>query len=452
MKVIGRVIDSVGEASTVKAELKITSDADARSLLQQQLKTANRKVRKSVGALTLSAVFMASVAQMFRWLYNKDQDEDESIAETMLVDAVGNLLGGLPLIKDAYAKIFEGYDVDSYAYSAINDLLDSALNVFEVAGNAFANKGSVQDRNRAVRNLAYSVGQLLGVPVRNIYNVLYGLTKRFDPETAYVIDSALYKKNYQNELYNAIENDDAEKTSLIMSLLLGERLNDNVDEAVFGELLSLAKRGQKVIPRSIPSSITIDDVEYPISTAEQTAIRSIYSTSERSLKMLFSNSKYYFLSDEQKAEAIDYIYDTYYDKALENVLGIDRNNSNLIISDIVGIDSLALLYVGTKGLTSDTDKLGNVISGSKRKKVVEAINSLSISTEKKLLLICAKGYSLQDNDIRGLSATKAKKYLLRYILSLKGKTSAEKAEIAKLCGFDVAGGKIITKISNTQNK
>lgn len=445
MKVIGRVIDSIGEASTIKSKLKITTDANACSLLKQQLKTANRKVRKSVGALTLSAVFMASVAQMFRWLYNKEQDEDESIAETMLVDAVGNLLGGLPLFKDAYSKIFEGYDVDNYAYSAINDLLDSALNVFEVAGNALTNEGSTQDRNRAVRNLAYSVGQLLGVPVRNVYNVLYGLTKRFDPETAYVIDSALYKKNYQNELYQAIENDDAEKTSLIMSFLLGERLNDNVDEAVFNELLILSKNGQKVIPRNIPSSITIDGVEYPISAAEQTAIKNIYTTSEKSLKTLFAKSKYNSLSDEQKAEAIDYIYDTYYDKALEDALGIDRNNSSLAIADVVGVDNLALLYVGTKGLTSDTDKRGNIISGSKRKKVVEAINSLGISTEKKLLLICAKGYSLQDNDIRGLSATKAKKYLLRYILSLKGKTSAEKAEIAELCGFEVVNGKIITK-------
>ena len=360
----------------------------------------------------------------------------------MLVDAVGNLFGGLPIFKDAYAKIFEGYDVDNYAYSAVNDLLDSALNLFEVAGNILTNEGSVQDRNRAVRNLAYSVGQMFGIPVRNVYNVFFGLTKRFNPEAAYMIDSALYEKNYQNELYKAIEQDDAEMTSFIMSLLLGERMNENVDEAVFNELLILSKNGQKVIPRSVPSSITIDEVEYPLSAAEQAAIKDIYATSEKSLKALFAKSKYNTLSDEQKAAAIDFIYDTYYDKALEGALGIDRGNNSLIIADVVGVDNLALLYVTTKGLTSDIDRRGNVISGSKRKKVVAAINSLGVSTEKKLLLICAKGYSLQDNDIRGLSAEKAKKYLLRYILSLKGKTKAEKAEIAELCGFEVVNGMI----------
>ncbi len=445
MKVVGRVIDAVGEVSTLKAKLKATTDADARAALKQQLKAANRKARKAVGALALTAVFMASIAQLFRWLYDKEQDEDESVAETMLVDAVGNLFGGLPLFKDAYSKIFEGYDVDNYAYSALNDLLDSALNLFDVAGNILTNEGSAQERNLAMRNLAYSVGQLFGIPVRNVYNVFFGLTKRFNPEAAYVIDNAFYEKNYQNELYKAIEEDDAEMTSFIMSLLLGERMNENVDEAVFSELLILSKNGQKVIPRSVPSKITIDEVEYPLSAAEQAAIKDIYATSERSLKALFAKSKYNTLSDEQKAEAIDFIYDTYYDKALEGALGIDRGNNSLIIADVVGVDNLALLYVTTKGLTSDIDRRGNVISGSKRKKVVAAINSLGVSTEKKLLLICAKGYSLQDNDIRGLSAAKAKKYLLRYILSLKGKTKAEKAEIAELCGFEVVNGRIVTK-------
>ncbi len=445
MKVVGRVIDAIGEVSTLKSKLKVATDADTRAALNQQLKAANRKARKAVGALCLTAVFMASIAQLFRWLYDKEQDEDESVAETMLVDAVGNLFGGLPVFKDAYAKIFEGYDVDNYAYSAVNDLLDSALNLFNISGSILTGEGSTAERNRAVRNLAYSVGQIFGIPVRNVYNVFFGLTKRFNPEAAYVIDNAFYEKNYQNELYKAIEEDDAEMTSFIMSLLLGERMNENVDEAVFNELLILSKNGQKVIPRSVPSKITIDEVEYPLSAAEQAAIKDIYATSERSLKALFAKSKYNTLSDEQKAEAIDFIYDTYYDKALEGALGIDRGNNSLIIADVVGVDNLALLYVTTKGLTSDTDRRGNVISGSKRKKVVAAINSLGVSTEKKLLLICAKGYSLQDNDIRGLSAAKAKKYLLRYILSLKGKTKAEKAEIAELCGFEVVNGRIVTK-------
>ncbi len=110
-----------------------------------------------------------------------------------------------------------------------------------------------------------------------------------------------------------------------------------------------------------------------------------------------------------------------------------------------GIDyeSLYAYYFATKGLESDTDKQGNAVSGSKRKKVVAAINGLNLRTEQKLLLICAKGYSLKDGDIRGVSAENAKRRLLKYITSLKGISATEKAEIAKMCGFTVKNGRII---------
>ncbi len=448
MKVVGRVIDSVGEVSALKTKLRASTDATTKAEIRQKLKAANRKARKSAGALCLTAVFMASIAQLFRWLYDKEQDEDESVSETMVVDAVGNLFGGLPLFKDAYGKIFEGYDVDNYAYSAVNDLLDSAIGLFEVAENLLTNEGSVQDRNRAMRNLAYSVGQMFGIPVRNVYNAFFGLTKRFNPEAAYVIDNAFYQKNYKNDLYKAIEEDDAEMTSFIMSLLLGERMNENVDEAVFKELLLLSKNGQKVIPRSVASSITINQQEYTISDAEQAAIKDFYATSEGSLKALFAKPKYNSLSDEQKAEAIDFVYDTYYNMALENALDVDRGNSGLLIADVVGVDNLALLYVLKKGLASDVDKNGKPVSGSKRKKVISAINSIGVSTEQKLLLICASGYALQDNDISRVSAESAKKRLLKYILNLKGATKEDKVALAEMCGFEVKNGRIVTKTTS----
>ena len=64
---------------------------------------------------------MALIAQAFKWLYNKN-DDDEKVAETIIVDAFGNMLGGLPLIKDIYARLVEGYELNNYAYSAINDI------------------------------------------------------------------------------------------------------------------------------------------------------------------------------------------------------------------------------------------------------------------------------------------------------------------------------------------
>ena len=116
MKVIGRVIDSVGELSTLRAKLRVETDTTRQAALRTQIKTARKKVFKSITALATSALFMAAVAQLFNWLYNKDRDDDETAAEQVLVDFMGNLLGGLPLIRDFYSRLVEGYSIDNYAY------------------------------------------------------------------------------------------------------------------------------------------------------------------------------------------------------------------------------------------------------------------------------------------------------------------------------------------------
>lgn len=449
MKVIGRVISAYGEVAVLKARIKAETDADAKAELQVRLKTAQKRLAKSSAALIMTVVFMALIAQAFRWLYKKD-DEDDNIPLNMTLDAVGNLFGGLPLVKDAYAKLVEGYDLDNYAYSAVNDLLDGAKNLMTTAGNVFSKEASSQDVALGIKNFIYSVGQTTGIPVRNIYNVFYGLTKRFNGEAAYKIDNVFYEKNYKNDFYKAMENGDGEMANFITSLLYNERMGVNMSEAVHSELYSLSAKGYKVIPKSAPSSITVNGQEYELSEAEIAAIRANYSSSQSSLEALFNNESYNTLSDEMKAEAVNYVYDIYYDQALESVLGVDKGNAALL-ANVIGADSLALLYVATKGLESDKDKNGQTVSGSKRKKVVAAINKLKIPAQQKLLLICAKGYSLKDGDIRGYSAEKAEKYLLNYLLRQSSLTKEQKAELAVLCGFEIKNGKIVQKSSKKQN-
>ena len=238
--------------------------------------------------------------------------------------------------------------------------------------------------------------------------------------------------------------------TFIMSLLYNERMGENMSATTHSELYSLSAKGFKVIPKSVASSITIDGQEYELSEAEIAAVRANYSTAQSGLEKLFANASYSALTDELKADAVNYLYDLYYDQAIEETLGVDRGNGALV-AKAVGADTLALLYVATKGLESDKDKNGNTVSGSKRKKVLAAIKKLNIPAQQKLLLLCAKGYSIQDGDIKGYSAEKAKKYLLNYLLRLTSLTKEQKAELAVLCGFEVKNGKIVQKTSTKQN-
>ena len=115
--------------------------------------------------------------------------------------------------------------------------------------------------------------------------------------------------------------------------------------------------------------------------------------------------------------------------------------------NLSGIDYEILYkyYFGTKDMENDVDKRGNVISGSKRSKVISAINRLNVPREQKLLMIAAKGYTVKDGDIRGLTADRAKKILLNYILRSSKLNKEQKTELAKMCGFEVKNGRIMLK-------
>ena len=139
---------------------------------------------------------------------------------------------------------------------------------------------------------------------------------------------------------------------------------------------------------------------------------------------------------------MDYVSDLYYDMALQSALGVERENKDLILSRALSVDTLALYRTSVRGLASDKDKDGNTVAGSKRKKVIAAINAMGVRREERLLLIASSGYALQDGDVRGMSAEAAKNLLLRYILSMKN-SKDEKAALAKACGFTVKNGKIL---------
>lgn len=452
MKVIGRVIDSIGELSTLRAKLKMTADPDVQARLKNQIKAAHTKVRKSVTALVLTALFMAGIAQLFRWLYNKDQDEDETVAETIIVDFVGNLFGGLPLIKDVYARLVEGYDVDNYAYSAVNDLLDSASGLFEAVKKIVSDEATSQDIASSVKSLTYSVGQMFGIPTRNLYNVFYGLTKRISPTTAYQIDNVFYKKNYTNDLNKAIENEDDEMAAMLLSLVLNERVGDEMSDSVRETLSRLYKDGYSVLPRTINGSITYNNETIELNDAELSRFKSVYTQANKYVETMVNSKGFKSLSAEQQAKAIKLLYDAYYYKATSDLLKTDANTTIGKLSKWISVDKLSVAFAALSGIESDKDDDGKTISGSRKKKIVEGLMKQNLSDGERLLILCYKGYSIQNGDYKGYTAKRAKHILLKYILSLKNTSQAEKAAIAEQCGFEVKNGRIVRESLYTTNK
>ena len=443
MKVIGRVIDSVGELSTLKAKLRMTTDTERIATLRTQIKAARKKVFKSVTALATSALFMAAIAQLFSWLYNKDRDDDETVGQQVFVDFIGNLFGGLPLIRDVYTRIAEGYELDNYAYSALNDLLDSAVNLFDTVGGIVSGEESDAKVASRIKNLAYSIGQIFGIPTRNIYNVFYGLTKRISPTTAYQIDEAFYAKNYVTDLNKAIESDDTDMITMLTSMIFGERMgNTTMSDAVRDKFVDLYSKGYSVLPRSIGDTISYGGVEIPLTDDEYARFRAIYAQSMKDIEKMMNGGAFKVLSEEMQAKAIKQVYDAYYYGALSDLVGVDERTTIGELSKWIDMSKLSVAFVGLSDIESEKNSKGETIAGSKKKNTVKYLLKQNLSDGERLLILCYRGYTIQDGDYRGYTAKRAKRILLQYILKLNG-TQAEKAALAEKCGFTVRNGRII---------
>ena len=443
MKAIGRVIDSIGELSTLRAKLRMTTDTARQSELKAQIKTARKKVFKSMTALATSAMFMVGVAQLFKWLYNKDEDDKEPAAQQIFVDFAGNLLGGLPLWRDLYSRIAEGYSVDNYAYSALNDLLDSVVNIFDTVGSFITGEESSSKLSARIKNLINSLGQITGIPTRNLYNVFYGLTKRISPTTAYKIDEFFYTKNYVSDLNKAIENDDTDMMAMLMSMIFGERMgNTNMNDSVRDKFIDLYSKGYSVLPRSIGDTISYGGVDIPLSEEEYSRFHSIYAQAMKDLNKMVSSSSFNVLSEELQAKAIKQVYDAYYYDALTDLVGVDERTTVGELAAAIDMSKLSVAVAGLSNITSDKNASGQTVSGSKKKNTIKYLLGQDLSDGERLLILCYRGYSIQDGDYKGYTATRAKQILLRYILKLNV-SQAEKAAIAQKCGFTVRNNRII---------
>lgn len=424
MKVIGRVVDSVGELSVLKAKRKATTDPDEIEKLDKKIKSAKKKVAKSTAALATSAVFMALIAQLFRWLYNKD-DEDENIVQNMTVDAVGNLLGGLPLIRDVYSRFAEGYDISDYTYSALNDLLDSGYNIFAMVGDVFSGETDSQEVAKNIKNLFYASGQILGLPTRNVYNMAYGLTKRFSPETAYKIDSWFYDQNYSSDLAKAIENEDDEMIATIVGIMLDEKIGGIDDSSVRNELDDLIKKGFSVLPRSVGDSITYEGEKITLTSGQAKSFKEVYSVANEALASLVGLSQYESATDEVKAKAINFIWDIYYNLAIEEVLGVDIESKAVLFAEAIDIEKLAIIIATARAIEADTDKNGKSISGTRKAKIQKYVASLKLTAVQKYMVMGYLGYSNKNGE------SQVKAYINRLNLS-----KSEKEKLLAYSGYE----------------
>ncbi len=421
MKVGARFVDAFGELSVLKTLLKEAKKTGGNAevkRLETELKRAKKQCVRATSALVGVAAFNAVLAYAFKWLYRRD---DEESLGTLLADTFGNMLGGIPFVRDFWSFFQDGFEMDHFLISTVNDVLGTAAASFELVRDAASGKEVTRQEALAnMRKVLYAAGQLSGVPVRNVYNVTTGLINRVAPATGYQVESLFVKKPFSSDLAKAIEADDERMIGVISGLMLDERVGIE-DDKTRTVLRDLTGKGYSVLPRAVGETVTLNGEERILTGKQQKRFRTVYGVAEEAVADMVRLKRFAEQDDAVKEKAIRFIYDVYWNLALEDVTGEDLAEKNVLFAEAIDIEKLALIIAMARSIEADKDKNGKAIAGTKKRKVEQLVSSLHLTAAQKYMVMGYLGYSNQNGReqveryIGGLKLTKdEKKALLKY--------------------------------------
>ena len=413
------------ESDLVQKRALIRQIKNEPELLREQYKSAQRKVARSASSLFSSAVFMALVSFGFKWLYAKTREEEpEELMTDVAIDAVGNMLGGLPVMRDVYSLLAEGYEMDTFLVSCFNDVLGAAFDIINLASEAMSGKEvSRGEMMKKLRKMAYAMGQLFGIPVRNVYNLLTGVTSRVSEETGYRINSVFYDSNYSSDLKSAISKDDVGMISTITSLMLKDgsmKYSSSAETAISG----LLGEGYSVLPCSVGDTVSYNGETVELTARQRRDIQSAYRLADEQINKLVRLQAFSNASSDVRARAIRFINELYMQMALSSTLGYGDKNKAELFAMAIDAYRLAIIFATAQSISADKDVNGNTVSGSKRKKIEQYIESQQLTAAQKYMLMGMLGYK----------NSKGQEKVTAYISTLK-LTKDEKRRLLSYSGY-----------------
>ena len=424
MKVGARFIEPYAEISALRTQVRLANKSGEPAkiaALEAKISKARKKCVRATSVLVSVALFNALLAYGFKWLYRRD--EEESVG-TIAADTFGNMIGGVPFVRDVYGFFTNGFEMENFAISTVNNLLETVEGTFTLVGDAVNGKEITQQQAaKAMRDVLYSAGQLAGVPTRNLYNNVTGIINRVAPGTGYWIDSHMYNKNYSADLSEAIEKGDERMVRMISGLIMNESVGD-LDKATREVMRELTAAGYDVLPRSVGDSVTYEGESVQLTRAQKKRFSTVYEAADEAAADLVALETFKNSDAEVQAKALKFIYNTYYGLAVDDVLGVDSTKKNVLFAEAIEVEKLALIATQARALEADKDSRGNAIAGSRRKKVERYVAALKLSAAQKYMIMGYLGYSNKN----GRGAVE------RYINSLAlGKE--EKAALLEFSGY-----------------
>ena len=330
----------------------------------------------------------------------------------------------LPIARDVYSRLVEGYDIDNFATGGFTDLAQSMGDGFQsILSLAKDEKQSSSDYAAPLKKIIDSLGQITGIPTRNVYNTVYGAVNRIDESSAYKWSDFIYgnDNSYSKDLTKAMKEGDEKLAGTIINLMLKNDGMTDTSAEVNNKLRELHSQGYTVLPKAVGNSFSFDGETYMLTQKKTDAFRAIYNKANAEVEQLIKSQGFNALDASVQAKSIKWIYDYYYENAVYDSVGEEADSKRQLFGETMNISKLAMTISACNAIESKIDKKGNMIPGSKKAAILKLLNRLRLTNGEKLMILAYLGYSAKEDErsIRnyvsriGLSKTQ-QKALLNY--------------------------------------
>jgi hypothetical protein len=253
-----------------------------------------------------------------------DREEDEELLQYIMrkfgIAMAGEFVGGIPLARDIYSFMFDGYsftEIDEIA--ALEDSLSVVRKIFVDVQN-----GKELNLAEIGRDIAIYGGRLTGAPIGNLEGLIVrALITSGNNDLYYKYREATGQRTSSNkELAKAIaEGDDAMVEAIIETRMASRDVN--VSNSVMDEVIRLARLEKNISLTGINDTYTIDGVEYKLEDKDKARFRSIYNQADFILQRMIASPRYRRLNDEKKKSLITSIYTYYLKLAQQTIFEVD---------------------------------------------------------------------------------------------------------------------------------
>lgn len=375
-----------------------------------QIRARKTNVLRVAASLATANMMYALMVEFMKHILNrdlKDKDGNEiGFVQDLLQEFASASISMFPIVRDIVDKLCFGYDIDDYATSALNDVVDAVTAMGSLLDQAMHGENVDSHKlSRTLKQSLLSIATFTGVPARNTYNLVYGLTKRFDEAAAARWDDAFYATSIA-DVNKVITNGDDRKAEALVDLVIDQRiegLSADVNKKLY-ELYKQYASGENIdlincLPKAVNKTFNYNNETITMNAKELKQFRATYNKASEAIEALIAQDVFDGLKAEEQAQAIKTITDYYYYKAQYDVMEMEYDCSKhkvLLFADTMDTDVFALAVGSCKYIEGRKNKAGQTIAGSKEAAIKKWLKQLPLSRMEKIILLAYLGYSVKD--------------------------------------------------------